>query len=635
MVRWAAHVRDGDKVQKFTGTTSGTFWDRIEKYTSRGRNVWIICPDAATSFRALDGWILSDQGEITWGSLSSGSNNVKERDGRGQRRGPCTMILSPAVTILVHEFSGGRCTWVSLSNYLPPDIGQIAKAVNIPYTPGADAGPHGIAWHLDCKSTAVILGEFFRTVMDRFKADDGGHWKSTAAQLSHQTFRRRFYDRDLVEHREPSAAKMDRDALYGGRAELRYFGSVGRGIVAPDQWLVKAKPFHPAVIPGPVHKLDIRSQYPAIMRDRTFPVALDRKFGPISIAKLSALCEYRCPIARVVIDTDIPAYPLRLRNVKRTEKGFVEGHTRVQTDYLGSQTVFPLGKFTTTLCGPELAMACRRGHVIECLGGWEYRPGKPFEAYATWLINERDQARSSGDECREIMRKLQANSFAGKWASRGGGWVVDKNIIPETRWGEWSAVDFETGDVKNYRAISGIVQRFERDDNEPKGFPSIFAYLTSYGRCQIYEIMEAAGNDNVIWVNTDGIVVTDEGLGNLGYKDFIGNGEAGRLRIDGKIHDFAGYGHNHYCADGQWTLSGYQSGIIMTPGGGIIEVAGPGISGMIADAGGSTVEYTQRRKHMPVRPVSGHIDDRGFWKPRDLRPARIAEDNNDIYSLFS
>lgn len=557
---------------------------------------------------------------IGWGSLTSPRRKQSASRGQPPPREPCALILSDAVTIMTHTYNGGRVTWVSVGNYLKCDIAKMARAAGVECGPRLGSDAAGVAWQIDCRTDAIVIGEFFRTVMTRFMADDGGHWRTTAAQLSHQTYRRRFCGRDLVEHREPSAAKLERAAVFGARSELRYYGGIGKGINDPSSWYHKISSPHESTMAGPVYKFDVRSQYPAIMRDCKFPVALDRPIHDMSVDELHAVASYRCVIARVKIKTDLPIYPFRHKGHHRIDKAIGYGKMRIQDDYIPTRIIYPVGEFWTDLCGPEIIEACKRGHIVAVGSGWEYRPGKPFEAYMNWLIDDRQNARDENDECRETMRKLQANSFAGKWASRGGKWVNCPDVIPAERWGEWHEIDADTVEPMHYRAISGVVQRYEKDDDEPKGFPSIFAYLTSYGRVQLWQLMESAGIDNVIWCNTDGLLVTKKGRDNLYKANAVGNGEAGRLRYEGEIHDFVGFTPRHYFADGQWTLAGTPAEAVMLPGGRFAAMQGGTLSDLLASPERTNVGYARRYVSLPTRPTDGSVNAQGWLVPAVVGP---------------
>lgn len=627
--RWSCTVRMNGEIKRYTSEDPATFWTMLRKLCIRKRNVWILTPSVSTSFQVMGGWILSESGEIDWGSLvDKRPKHEREKvDKFGADR--CTMILSPAVSILTHKYHLGRATWVSLSNYTSAPVPSIAESVGIEARYDTDFGPAGHGWTLDSKTSAIAMGEFFRRWHDRWIESDSGHWSATAAMLSHQTFRRRFYKKDLVEHRESDCAILEREAIYTGRAEVFFFGKVDSGLSPWADWPAQLKPSHKAGKSGPVYHYDIRSQYPAIMRDCVFPVCLDREFESITLQELSARVKYRCVVARVIINTDTPIYPYRDKGHRMTSKERVGRIIKSQEDYIRAQVIYPIGRFKTSLYGPELGEALSRGHVESVIGGWEYRPGSPFEEYAGWLIDQRIQARKSGDKTAEITIKLLSNAFAGKFAARSGGWRTVTDVIPECRWGEWHHIDIDDVEPISYRAIAGVVQRYDKPDDQPKGYPSIFGYLTSYGRIQLWKCIEAAGEDNVIWANTDGLIVDEVGHLKLQSSNLVGNNEAGKLEFKDTIERFAAWGPSHYYADGEWTLAGFQSFIRFDDNGKYIEMGAPSLADLYQSHEYDTARYRWIHREMPGKPAGAGIGPTGRIVRRQLGNGKPIEQRSE------
>ena len=123
-------------------------------------------------------------------------------------------------------------------------------------------------------------------------------------------------------HQNREIWAMERDAYFGGRSECYRLGKI------------KGEFFH----------LDVKSMYAHIAETEKLPRVLLDDGGErnSSIVYLHA-ARHRHVIAKVLLETSIPAYPVRHRD----------------------KTVYPVGRFVTTLCWPELQMAIMNCHVVQ------------------------------------------------------------------------------------------------------------------------------------------------------------------------------------------------------------------------------------------------------------------------------
>jgi hypothetical protein len=105
------------------------------------------------------------------------------------------------------------------------------------------------------------------------------------------------------------------------------------------------------------------------------------------------------------------------------------------------------------------------------------------------------------------------NSLYGKFGQRGGKWetigrddvnVYDYRIVFDDYGNEWKE-----------RTIAGVVQRREEETNSYNSLVAISAGVTANARAYLYGLMEIAGAYNVYYVDTDSLIVTDDGLERL------------------------------------------------------------------------------------------------------------------------
>lgn len=622
--KWAAvhrsrHPERETDIREKSGTTAAEWWLYLQSVCRKGRRVWILSPDAAAAFRVLGGWEYSDSGLISWGRLTNRAQKKKGKRSPGDRLDDCSLVLSPACTILTHRIGLARATWVSTTNYLPLALSEWADAVGIEYPPVVGIGPGGESFQTDPATSAAVIDRYFAGIMGNYLRDGGGHWRATAAQLSHQTWRRSHYTHPVLAHENVDAHRLERDALFGGRAEVNFFGTIGDPPGLDSSESAGPPPASDAVLDGPVYVYDVRSQYPAILRDRPFPIALDRiKINP-TIKSLESHLKHDAVIARVEIETPSPDYPVRLGGGVRVSRAETKAGYKRSEEKKSQQVCFPIGTYWTTLCGPELLHAIRHDRIRRVGLMAVYQSAPAFHSFAKFMIGNRRIAQENGDPSGSALSKLLANSFVGKFASKGGGWRTVAEKAPPERWGEWPEVDAESGEVISWRSLSGVSQRWHPVPTGPVGIPSIFAYCTSYGRLQLLEMIESAGAREWLWCHTDGIALTSLGHQKILQSPVCTSGKAGAWREIGIVSRLRCWGPSHYFCDGVWTLSGWSDGAWFDSRGTCYDWRRDEISKLIAASGSAAVGMTLRRSQIQASTIQGTIDPHGFAIPATLR----------------
>jgi len=190
-------------------------------------------------------------------------------------------------------------------------------------------GAHGSILWLDCRNWGIELdntlsrGEETALALaalvvrlERYSMDYlSTPLAPTAAGQSYRTWRTAKLTHGVHCHVNPNALLLERQAHIGGRCECYRLG----------------------VINGQVFHLDIRSAYGSIMCKHMLPVGLERWHAIDCCGEsIDAECATNM-IADVTISTDEPAYPLRR----------------------DGDVIYPVGRFRTQLCRPELADAIR------------------------------------------------------------------------------------------------------------------------------------------------------------------------------------------------------------------------------------------------------------------------------------
>jgi len=251
--------------------------------------------------------------------------------------------------------------------------------------------------------------------------------------------------------------------------------------------------------------------YPYVMKNNLFPYKLltvceNPKQNMIERLKSNNELALST-IAEVEISTDTETFP------KRMEHGLT----------------FPLGDYTTTLCGPELIRALNHNVITGIRRYAMYALADLFSEYVNYFWTRRLRAKEAGNTVESDLCKLFLNSLYGKFGQKSPQWEDEPNITPPTNEYRWLDSSLRTGKIAQYRAIGELVQRQVPRDDDPKSFCAIAAYVTTYAREYILSMIKAASFDHTYYVATDSLIVDDVGLANLAQAGFLGEKTLGKL----------------------------------------------------------------------------------------------------------
>lgn len=507
----------------------------MDQHHLPGRVNWVITPRVDETLTLSQWWSYAEAKGIVWGNVPEDRSGVSRPD---TGHAPITLrrfAVSPDVGILSYVECGRRWQWVGFANY-----GQAFS----------EAGAGDAAYHRrHCEPVGVSPSEperrgveacrsalgVAKELCDWWREHSRAGWQSTVGQLAVGILRSYAPKRSLLVHRDSEVHALERAAAFGGRASVWYIGSVGDGIGAPAVHVDRDGNRTVRREDGPVHHLDVRAQYPTLLRDKLFPT----KLGPIPATctptVLDQLLDDYGIIARVTIRTRRAEYPYR------TTRG----------------VAYPVGVFTTTLTGPELITLRRDGEVLACHQIATYHLTSALSAPARFLLDNRRSADSTPSASKRGFAKLLANSIAGKLAQRAGAWVREPDRDTPHEWGERYVLSPD-GEVRTrYRWRMGLCERWDDDKTGRGPHTACFAYLAAYGRVQMREFRDRCVDWGVVSQDTDGIWVLDSSIAALGSLPSKDDGEPGQLCRVASVRNARWFDARHYYTDGEWTLAGF------------------------------------------------------------------------------
>jgi len=336
-----------------------------------------------------------------------------------------------------------------------------------------------------CKNDVYILNEVMRKWRNVLLENNFGAFKPTIASQALAIFKQLYLNEPIKTNQGLNQKQLERQAYYGGRTEAAFIGNYQ----------------------GKIWNLDINSAYPSVMRDNKFPVEFVKECLKPKIEDVTNLDNKHCCFAEVEIDTRKPYYP------------------KHENDRL----LFPVGRFVTWLCEPELKVAIENKHVRRIKRLFVYKARLLFKDYVTELYRKRRAAIENQNPALALIYKYLLNSLYGKFGEYRKEWQPKRENGGHADGSEYVG-DIESLTVKKVIHFGGLEYEYVKKEGATHSFPLISAFVTSYLRVKMLQAMQIAGNRNWIYCDSDSLYVTDLGKHNL--DPFISDSKLGYWKIE-------------------------------------------------------------------------------------------------------
>jgi hypothetical protein len=544
-------VRDVER----SGTTPAEWWGELDRCLRRGVLTWVFSDDAYRDMTLLGLWTELEAGRIyLWGNderdkadrdsgtvsevperqtcaepvgrrgadgglfrlrgeLPSGPEDARAEGKRVRRRGMGFVVVNDPPTIVQFRRRGrcGPCKWVDTRNY---------GFAPVPEVSGQDVG-----------LSATV--RFVRRMCDTLSSERLGALQNTASGQAWYAWRRKHLTHPPLVHCHGPALRLERSAYLGGRCECFVIGKV----------------------PPPVYHLDVRSMYASCYTGALLPVRL-RHF----IEGALLLSEHLEPVAEqaiteVTIESDTPDYPCvrPLVNGKRV-RALSRGEP-IPQKRAGAICIYPVGRFRTCLCGPELVHALQRGRVREAHRVAVYDMASALTALGTHLGRMRDEFDAAGEKAMALWTKSMLVGLVGRLGMHGRRWVPAPGQQSRGVYRSW-VTPGPDGVPTRWRSIAWDVQEEQVSAEGAESVPAMAAWITSLARIKLLEGFDAANCGRVYYCDTDSLWCDQNGYQGVWASGILGSGEPGLFRLV-RVHQDAEFiGYKHYRADERIVCAG-------------------------------------------------------------------------------
>lgn len=370
-----------------------------------------------------------------------------------------------------------------------------------------------VLWREYCRNDVEILLTAMRQYLDFLEANDLGTFGLTLPAQAFNAYRHRFMTQPLVVYKDEDLAALARRAYFGGRCEAFRIGEF------------KHESFY---------QLDVNSLYPFVMRGNQYPVALVCLTDKGAYLRKAMFGDIGKCIADVVVDTKLPVVPYRTTN----------------------NLIFPIGRFETTLAGPELKLCQELGLIKEIKQIAVFDTADIFSEYVDFFYHNRLQAKARGDKASDYLHKLFLNSLYGKFGQKQQRMRIVAEE-PDKANEFWYEYETESRKLKKFVRLNGMVIEYSDFIESHYAIPHIAAFVTSYARVYLLKLIMQAGWENVYYVDTDSLIVNAAGYARL--LGHIDESRLGCLKLDVQSERLAIYGAKAYELGDKFKMRGIRA----------------------------------------------------------------------------
>jgi hypothetical protein len=515
-------------------------WGILLSVDSSMQHVRIVSTYAREQMALLGLWDLLADGRATL----TGADPWSERDLDGGHDtasdGYCILEGPPTIVCFRLAGRGTVYTWVDPGNYGAGDL--------IP-RPQSDScciehwySPNSLAEQVDAVCTWI---DSYRAAC---KSLNLGPWELTAAQQASYGYRSAYMRHRIVTHDNQLVLDAERTALYGGRCECNHIGTLHSRPRIDDDVNAKDGQSSARYGLGTIYHLDVNSLYPSVAYKARLPTRLMAVSRDVPIGTALAAAENCACVCAVDVHTKYPVLPVR--------------HEK--------KVMWPIGSFTTVVCGPELLLAAEYCAEIKVHWMATYEVGQIYHNWVKGLYEERVRRNKLGDrDIGDCIKRILNASF-GRWSQQSKRWVdaYDQDTIAP--YYQWYGQVMPSGDRERLRSLAWRVQRLivPVDSDDPSvaepddSMPVITAYVNSLGRVRLWRLLETCGQDNVYYYDTDSIWCNQAGYDALFWCGEVDESSLGKLKIKGACNTLRIIGRQCYEADGILHMAGVSERLV-------------------------------------------------------------------------
>lgn len=406
----------------------------------------------------------------------------------------------------------GRSTlvMVDLYSWLPARLDVVARWLQLPKPPLPSARAGDAEWLQRCIADVDVVRAAWGRIIGWLREQDLGTWQPTGAGQAWAAWRHRYMTHRVLAGLDETTRAAERESAWTGRCEAWRHGHQAR---------------------GPYTEWDYHLAYARVCATTGVPVRPVGAARPASLDRVLRSSRSLAWLCRVHVDTDVPILPTR-----------VDDHV-----------AWPVGRFSTTIWEHELALALEEGASVEIEWARPYMRKPALQQFAGWAIPIVEAGERDGDPLIAAVVKHWTRALVGRFGLRYKTWE---------RW----ATAHEPGcvllpgqnlsDGSRYRLLwvgRDVMRETDLLDADDC-VPAILAYIMGECRVRLWRAMRTAGLDQVVYIDTDSLIVSSAGHARL--RRAVEDGQHPGLRQKASFASVEIMGPRQLIAGGEVRVSG-------------------------------------------------------------------------------
>lgn len=367
----------------------------------------------------------------------------------------------PAYVWLVMR-KGKQAITISDLFYLLPmrlaDIGGLIGQNKMPMPP-EDAPDE--AWFDYCQNDTDVALAAVMILLDHWDSYALGRWRMTGAASGFAAMRHTHDGARMVIFEDQAGSDLDRSSIYGGRRHAWRHGHLPAGRYV---------------------NYDISAAYATAAASWNLPHKRGQHFDRLDVDDRRVWRPEICVIAQVELETDRPSFPARA----------------------AGGIAYPVGRFTTTLAGPEIDYARQLGMLRAIGPGQFHLLGAGMRAFFSRVTDWGRPGVAPIDPAAAAMWKQFGRGVVGKFSQRGYQTEVTA-MLTDRDWFYEQGYDLATGQSFWLVHRAGRIEKRWQQGDARNAYPAVTAVVESLVRVTLDRVIAAAGPGAAVLCDTDGL----------------------------------------------------------------------------------------------------------------------------------
>lgn len=377
------------------------------------------------------------------------------------------IVLEKTAAWAAFESAQGSVLICDLFSWLPAKLDKMAAEMGEPRPRFDYKGATDVELLQRCTGDVRLTGEIVRIMLDWLSDNQPGSFRPTGSGQSHALWRRRFLlPKSVLVHSDQYALERERTAMWAGRAEAWVHGEVK----------------------GPIYEHDLNLAYCRIAAAHDVPSVLLHRAAGMPTDRFRSLTKTRAILSEVTVETAQPLVPT----------GDDE------------RIYWPVGRFKTVLWEPEVLLLMDKGASVTIDRVWVYRRApvlRPMAQWLIWLLT--DPAAELPPPLKRLV-KHWARTLVGRCALRFRRWE-DFGTVPQMGLSLSTLCDLENGEETQLLHVGEKVMELTELAESDSSTPQITGWVMSKARANLWHVLAKAGLENVLYMDTDGLLVNAAG----------------------------------------------------------------------------------------------------------------------------